>query len=796
LATAASGQVNLTSNRYDSNRTAANLNERTLSPANVSTSTFGKLWSYSVDGAVFAQPLYVQGVNIGGANRNVLYVATMHDVMYAFDADRANTVLWKRDFRGPGVTAASHGFGAVLGDAWGVLSTPVIDLGSNRMFVVAATRENSATVCRIHSIDLRTGADTITAVAITASARGISLDFAHGIQRPGLVAANGQIYIAFGGNPLDNRPYHGWILTYDMNSLHQTGVFVTTTNDGGAVWQSGGAPPIDGGGNVYYLTGNGFTGGFDGITNFGETLLKMKFQTGALSLADWFTPSNWGFFDKNDLDLSCNAPMLIPGTELVAFGSKNATVYLAHASALGKIQPGDHQLAQVFHVGTESFTSPAQGYPGILIGSAPAMASFNNRVYVAFQANDPTNKLFVTSAADGVNFTSPAVGYPGILIGSAPAMAAFNGRLYVAFQANDSSHKLFVTSSADGVNFTSPAVGYPGILIGSAPAMAAFNGRLYVAFQANDSSHKLFVTSSADGVNFTSPAVGYPGILIGSAPAMTAFNGRLYISFQANDPSHKLFVTSSADGVNFTSPAVGYPGILIGSSPAMTAFNNRLYVSFQANDAGHQLFVTSSADGTSFTSPALGYPGILIGSAPAMTSLNSRLFVGFQANDPGHALFVSGSSETGNTQVFNDGNRIIGLAYWQRSSLPPLLYAWPGNDTLASFPFQGGRFVTAQAHYGAVTGNGEPSIALSLSANGEQSGTGVIWAARTPSNRDVGSPGVLHAFHAETLRELWNSTMKPGDGIGALAKFVIPVVANGRVYVPGDSGAVNVFGNK
>jgi chitinase len=287
------------------------------------------------------------------------------------------------------------------------------------------------------------------------------------------------------------------------------------------------------------------------------------------------------------------------------------------------------------------FTPPATGYSGIQIGSAPAMATFNNALYIAFQANDPGHALFVTSSPNGMNFASPALGIPGISIGSAPAMAAFNNRLYIAFQANDPSHSLFVTSSADGRNWTSPAQGYPGIQIGSAPAMAAFNNRLYIAFQANDPSNQLYVTSSADGVNFTTPAQGYPGIQMGSSPAMTVFNYWLFISFQANDPSHALFGTTSQDGINFKTPAAGYPGIQLGSAPGMTALNGRLYISFQANDPGHALFVTSSTDAMNFTTPATEYPGILIGSAPAMGEFNQQLFAAFQANDPSHALFVA-----------------------------------------------------------------------------------------------------------------------------------------------------------
>jgi hypothetical protein len=241
-------------------------------------------------------------------------------------------------------------------------------------------------------------------------------------------------------------------------------------------------------------------------------------------------------------------------------------------------------------------------------------------------------------------------------------MATFGSKLYVAFQSNDPSHILFVTSTADGVNFGSPALGIPGISIGSAPSMAGFKNRLYIAFQANDPSNALFITSSADGVNFTTPAQGYPGIQMGSSPAMTVFNNRLYVAFKSNEPiegrNHALAVTSSPDGINFNTPATGFPLIQLGSAPAITALGNRLYISFQANDPSHALFVTSSTDGLNFTTPAAGYgpnpatgsPGILIGSAPATGELHRKLFVAFQANDASHVLFVASSSQSGNAQ--------------------------------------------------------------------------------------------------------------------------------------------------
>jgi hypothetical protein len=271
--------------------------------------------------------------------------------------------------------------------------------------------------------------------------------------------------------------------------------------------------------------------------------------------------------------------------------------------------------------------------------TAPALAAFRDRLYMAFQSNDGTNSLTVTSSGDGDSFT-PVRAYPGIRMGSAPAMAEFDGMLVIAFQANDASHSLYVTMSADGASFSAPARRYADST-GASPALATFNRRLYLAFQANDASHTLHLSSTGDGVNFT-PGRPYPGVLAGSAPALTVFNGQLYVAFQANDPGHALFVMSSGDGTNFT-PQKGQAGITMGSAPALTVLNNRLRVGFQADDASHSFYVTNSANGTGFVTPAVRYRDLVAGSAAGMTVFKGRLFAAFRPDDFTNAVSVSSS---------------------------------------------------------------------------------------------------------------------------------------------------------
>jgi len=286
----------------------------------------------------------------------------------------------------------------------------------------------------------------------------------------------------------------------------------------------------------------------------------------------------------------------------------------------------------------DGFAGPAEEQPDDLMGSKPGMAYFNNRIYAAFQADNSSHNLFVTSTTSGTPYPA-ATGYPDIQIGSAPAVTEFRHQLFVAFQADNDSHNLFVTSSPDGSNFPS-ATGHPNIQIGSAPAMVVFRHQLLVAFEGNESGHHLFVTASDDGKTFPD-ATQIPNVEIGSAPAMAVFNGRVYVAFRANDNTNALFVTSSADGVNFTSHFL--PGQFMGpnSSPALVVSNGVLYCIYGAEDRANEMLVTATTDGTTWQGQK-AYLGINMGdTGPAATDTGGGLSVGFQSNDSRDVLYTT-----------------------------------------------------------------------------------------------------------------------------------------------------------
>jgi hypothetical protein len=289
----------------------------------------------------------------------------------------------------------------------------------------------------------------------------------------------------------------------------------------------------------------------------------------------------------------------------------------------------------------DGFASPATEQPDVFMGSRPALASFNGRLYVAFQANDASHELYVTSSSSGYDLPSVSgQGYANIQMGGAPAMAEFNHQLFVAFQANDSSHELYVTSSSSGNYFPSVSgQGHANILMGGAPALAVFNNQLCASFQANDSSHLLYVTCSSDGVTWPT-ATQIPNVWLGSDPAMATFNGKLYVAYRSNDASRNAWIASSSDGVNFSNQMLGQT-MGGSSSPALVVSNGVLYYIHEANDQGHEMLVSASTDGSTWQGPA-AYLDVKMGATgPGAAAFGNGVYVGFQSNDSRNVLYVT-----------------------------------------------------------------------------------------------------------------------------------------------------------
>jgi uncharacterized protein (TIGR03437 family) len=307
-----------------------------------------------VDGQVYAQPLYVSGLAIAGTTRNVLFVATQHNSIYAFDAD-ANTpwLLWQAKL-GPSVPAVMlFGQYGDISNEVGILSTPVIDLQRGVIYAVTDTLQNGSLVFQLHALDLFTGNEQLGGpVNITASVPGtgsgaiggvVAFNPMQHIQRPALLLANSAVYIGFGSHG-DQSPFHGWLVSYDASDLtHQLSVFMSTPNgDGGSFWQAGHGPAADPAGNVYAIASNG---DYDGTQNFSQSLLKFS---SALKVLGWFTPADWKAMSDNDADVAAG-PALISNFHTYVGGDKSGNLYLVDTSSMGQTDAGGNAF-QVFAI--------------------------------------------------------------------------------------------------------------------------------------------------------------------------------------------------------------------------------------------------------------------------------------------------------------------------------------------------------------------------------------------------------------------------------------------------------------
>ncbi len=367
--------------QYDNARTGANLHESILTPSTVGSPRFGKQFVFSVDGDVNAQPLYIPSVAIPGkGSHNVVYVATEHDSVYAFEASGSSAEpLWVLHLTGPGVSPAdAHTLGcSFIAPEAGIVSTPVIDTASRTMYFVARTAEDTAGTTRyyqrLHAIDIATGAERAgSPVIIRAAVKGSAffgliqreVTFHSVLENPraALLLANGNVYIAW-GSQCDAGDYYGWVLSYDARTLRQTGVF-NTAPDGGAsaIWQGGAGMAADNDGSLYAITGNGPFGARD----YGDSVLKF---TPRLEVRASFTPANQVRLKVTDRDLGSTGPVLLPGHLMLA-GGKEGVVYLLDRNHLG-------QPLQTVPLAGEIFGAPA---------------FWNNRIY--YFASDDVLKEF------------------------------------------------------------------------------------------------------------------------------------------------------------------------------------------------------------------------------------------------------------------------------------------------------------------------------------------------------------------------------------------------------------------
>ncbi len=361
-------QVNVLTQHNDTSRTGANLNEVSLNTSNVNVSTFGKLFSMPVDGFVFAQPLYLPKVNMPGiGTHNVLFVATAHDSVYAFDAD-TGAQLWQKSLGTP-VPESVIGNTNILIEV-GIISTPVIDPSTNTLYVVAKTYENSVQIFRLHAVDiLNQGAEKLGGpVQIVAQYPGsavpndgashVLFDAAKENQRAALTLVNGVVYMAFASHG-DHDPYHGWVLAYSAANLQQLATYNTTPNGGeGGIWMSGQGLVVDSSNNIYLITGNSAQATENSVGDYGESFLKLGLSGNALAVLDYFKAHNYDSLNSTDQDIGSGGPVAIPGTAYIVGGGKQGLLYVVNTNDMGKLQPTSDRVVQEFQADNGLWGSP------------------------------------------------------------------------------------------------------------------------------------------------------------------------------------------------------------------------------------------------------------------------------------------------------------------------------------------------------------------------------------------------------------------------------------------------------
>jgi hypothetical protein len=657
-------------------RTGAYTTETTLTPANVNVNTFGRLFSYPVDGRIYAQPLYVPNLTIPGkGTHNVIFVATAHDSIYAFDADSnggSNSApLWQ-------ITLLDAAHGAVAGATTvpngdvssqdvvpeiGIIGTPVIDLNSKTMYVVGKTKEpppppNTVPpvyVQRLHALDITTGLEKSgSPVQISGSVPGtgngslnqtLSFDPKWQMNRAGLLLQNGVVYLAYGSHG-DNGPWHGWVFSYNASTLQKIGTYCTTPNGSGSgIWMAGtglAADVIDPVnkpfGRLFIPTGNGtYDATFGNSMDYGDDIIRLDLSGGNLTVQDHFTPNNELPLQAGDTDVSSGGVLLLPDQNgahkhLLVQAGKEGKIYLVDRDNMGGYSCGTTVPTQ-----NSPCTVPdnvvqeigGNNGPGGL-WSAPAF--WNNNLYTWGFISGGSVKLKSYAFANGLISTSPTLSPEGSSYpGATPSVSAngnTNGIVWAlrtdqysvsqgigvlyAFDASNVANELYNSTQ----NSSRDAAGIANKF--NVPTIA--NGKVYAG-----SADRLDVY----GLLNATPTAATPVI----SPGSQAFSGSLSVTITDSTPGAAIFYTT--DGSTPTTSSTQYTAaITVTSTQTITAI---------ASASG---FLQSAAASATYTNQnQVATPTF----SPAATTFTSPISVTISDATAGAQIYVTTDGSTPTT---------------------------------------------------------------------------------------------------------------------------------------------------
>jgi len=501
----------------NNSRDGSNQKEYALTTSNVATATFGKLFSCAADGAIYAQPLWVPKVSIGGGTHNVIIAASMRDTVYAFDADKSPcTTYWSKTLIPSGETYGNYndlGSADIYPDI-GILGTPVIDSSSGTVYLVSKTKDGSGVYHqRLHALSLTDGSEKFggpvdLTPAITVTGTGDTGDSAASCnsssgqvpfcpmrenQRPALALNGGVVYLSWASHG-DTGVYHGWVIGFSASTLARASTFNASPNGRqGGIWMSGGGPAIDSSGNLFLITGNG---NFNGTTDFGDSLLKLS---SSLAVSDSFTPADQATRDSNDTDFGSGGAVILVNLPsaptqhlLIGAGKGTGTIFVLNRDSLGGYQQGTsggNKVVQSFDIGKGVFSTGGFWQNTLYVGG------FNSPLF-AYALNSSTGQFNTTPTSQTANnFTkfgaTPSISSNGSSNGIVWAIdfAAFGTNnsgfssagptILHAYDATSLSNELWNSTMGSG-NTAGNAVKF------TVPTVA--NGKVYVGSRGNDTT--------------------------------------------------------------------------------------------------------------------------------------------------------------------------------------------------------------------------------------------------------------------------------------------------------------------
>jgi hypothetical protein len=709
FAASAQAQVNVTTYHNDNSRTGQYTQETLLTPANVSSGQFGKLFTTQVDGFVYAQPLYMANVSIGGATHNVLYVATENNTLFAIDADNGAT-YWQFSLvpaNGVPVNSATDLDCTDLVPEVGITGTPVIDPTTGTIYVVAKSKVGTSFYQYLHAIDVSTGAEKFggpvniqaTFPGTASDGNGTTLTFSafSENQRAALLLENGHVVIGWASH-CDNDPWHGWVMSYSASTLAQEAVYNTSPNGyGNGVWMAGNGLAADTSGNIYFATGNGT---WNGTTDIGDSIIKLGAPSGGVfPLVDFFTPYNQAALEANDQDMASGGLVLLPalpsGKQLIAEMSKPGEMYLVDRNDMGgycvnatpactNSNPQIVQDVPNFSVGV--WGSPAYWNGYVYWGSAnwsgvqdPLMAFSLNAGGSGILSATPTSQSTLTFAAPAPIPSISANGATaGILWGldnstyKSSCVASSGCQVLYAYDATNLATQLYTSSQAanahdvpgSAVKYTTPIIANGKVYFGSQLAVsgyglitatvtmgpAAGNFPTAQAVTLSDSTPGAVIYYTLDGSMPTTASAIYSGpVQVNAAKTINAIAAAPgYAPSTLASASYSIGTQLPTTSVPFGSAANIYGIVNDGSAVPGSGLDGGGYA-YSATLLG----TTLSWGGATFTLGAAGVTDVLSKTTLNLpTGNDSQLYLlatgvnGSQINQPFIVTYTDGTTTT------------------------------------------------------------------------------------------------------------------------------------------------------